>query len=56
MGWYWNKALDELKGGLGDKGARRRDLEFKRNLLRENGIDPSNWTDEEVLIYVRNSL
>lgn len=53
---YWGKAIDELRGSLGDKDARKRDLEFKRKLLHDNGIDDSNWSDEEVLIYVRNSL
>lgn len=56
MDRYWSKALDELKGSFGDKEARKRDLEYKRKILLENGIDASNWTDQEVLIYFRNSL
>ncbi|MDR4489490.1 MAG: hypothetical protein R2685_01115 [Candidatus Nitrosocosmicus sp.] len=56
MGGYWSKAIDEIRGSFGDKDARKRDLEYKRKLLLENGIDASDWSDEEVLIYVRNSL
>lgn len=53
---YWSKALDELKGSFGDKEARKRDLEYKRKLLLENEIDSTDWSEEEVLIYIRNSL
>lgn len=56
VGGYWSKTIDELRESFGDKEARNRDLEYKRNLLHENGIDSSDWSDEEVLIYVRNSL
>ncbi len=53
---YWSRTFDELRGSLGNKEARKRDIEHKRKLLLENGIDTSNWSDEEVLIYIRNSL
>lgn len=56
MGGYWSKALDEIRGSFGDKAARKRDVEFKRKILLENGIDASSWSDQEVLIYIRNSL
>jgi hypothetical protein len=56
VGKHWSRVFDECRGALGDKEARKRDLKYKRELLLENGIDATNWSDDEVLIHMRNNF